>query len=60
MVLIGYTAINKRTNERVEFFAHSEQTAQRLGKLSAYHWIVNHLDVSYEWNYYPNGKFKLD
>lgn len=56
---IGYTAINKKTKESIEFFAHSSQTATQLGTLDAYNWIVNHLDISYEWSYYVNGKFKL-
>jgi hypothetical protein len=55
---IGYTAINKQTKERIEFFAYTEETAQLKNGLTAYHWIVNHLDVSYHWDFYPNGKFK--
>lgn len=55
---IGYTAKNRKTGEKIDFFAHSSETANRLGTLNAYQWITNHLDTSYEWDYYPNGKFK--
>lgn len=56
---IGYTAINRQTGEILDFYAYSTQTAQRLKGLDAYNWIVNHLDTSYQWTYYFNGKFKL-
>ena len=56
---IGYTAKSK-CGEVVEFYAHTTETAEKLGTLSAYHWIVNHLDTSKRWDYFPNGKFKHD
>jgi hypothetical protein len=57
-MLIGYTAINKDTGERIDFFAHSSETAAKVNGLDAWNWIVNHLDTSYEWTYFFNGKFK--
>ena len=44
---LGYTAINRHTGMRIEFFTPDPQN-----------WIVDHLDVSYEWIYKANGKFK--
>ena len=55
---MGYTATNQRTGERIDFFAHSTKTANRLGTLDAHNWIVNHLDMSDKWDYNFNGKFK--
>jgi len=57
---IGYSAINRQTGSKVDFYAYSTQTAQKLNGLDAYHWIVNHLDCSFEWSYFPNGKFRFD
>jgi hypothetical protein len=59
MMLIGYTAKNKKTGEKVDFFAVSSNAMMRGQGLDAHNWIVNHLDTSYEWNYNPNGKFKI-
>jgi hypothetical protein len=50
---IGYTAKSK-CGEVVEFYAHTTETAEKLGTLSAYHW------TSKSWDYFPNGKFKHD
>lgn len=55
---IGYTAKNKTRGEKIHFFAHSTETANKLNTLDAYNWIVNYLDMSFEWEYAPNGKFK--
>jgi hypothetical protein len=57
-MLIGYTAVNKQKGEKIDFFAHSTETANRLNTLDARNWIINHLDMSYSWDYSPNGKFK--
>ena len=59
VMLIGYTAINRQTGEKLDFYAYSSnRMTQDNGKLDAYNWIVNHLDVSYQWDYFFNGKFK--
>lgn len=55
---IGYTAVNAKTGEKVEFFAHSTETANRLNTLDAKSWIINHLLTDYRWDFAPNGKFK--
>lgn len=57
---IGYTATNRKTKELVDFYAHSTETSNRLNTLDARNWIINHLDTSYEWDYYANGKIKND
>jgi hypothetical protein len=58
-IKIGYTAINKVTKQKVDFFAYtSDKMIGNNNKLDAYNWIVNHLDTSYQWDYYPNGKFQ--
>jgi hypothetical protein len=58
MLKIGYTAINKSTGEKVNFFAYTTETANRINGLDARNWIINHLDMSYQWDYFVNGTFK--
>ncbi len=57
---IGYTAINKQTGERVDFFAmcHDPNISIYTSGQNAYSWIVNHLDTSYQWSCFPNGLFR--
>ena len=55
---VGYTAISSQ-GEKIEFFAHSTETANRLGTLDARNYIINHFDMSQKWEYRANGKFKF-
>jgi hypothetical protein len=55
---IGYTAINKKTKEKINFFALSTQTANEVGGIDARNWMINNLDMIYEYDFFPNGTFK--
>jgi hypothetical protein len=51
---LEYIATNEK-GETLKFFAYGEWTCNNSNRLDARNWIINHLDLSENWNYKPTG-----
>ena len=54
---LEYIAINKQ-GETIKFYAFGDWSCNDTDRPSARDWIINHLDLSENWNYKPTGRFK--
>ena len=54
---LEYIATNKN-GETIKFYAYGEWTCNNIDRPAARNWIINHLDLSENWNYKPTGNFK--
>ena len=54
---LEYIATNEN-GKQIKFWAYGEFTANKYNLLDARNWIINHLDLSGNWNYKPTGNWK--